>query len=702
MDKRPSEKKAFSISNVLIFTKRNLFIKILCFSDKDRMGPRRFWRHLSVSSKLYAVIGVMALLIALELFSLYFAMNTLSSVRGFVTGESLWSKAQKDAVIGLHKYARTKDPALYQNFRENLAIPQGDSKARKALEKQPPDINAAKEGFIQGRIHPDDVPGVVNLILKFHSVSYIAKAISIWQEGDDMTNELIGYGESLHQLISTQAPEKEIVETLDKIDELNDRLTILEGSFSYTLGEGSRWLEHLLMVTLIFAVLIVEGTGLFLTVTFSRNLSKGLKELNVAAHKVGQGEFDVYVPVRSGDELGQLAESLNKMAVDLRSSIGERQQAEQASQLKSLFLANMSHEIRTPLAAIIGFSDLLKEKSLPEDERLQYLNVIHRTGENLTRIINDILDLSKVEAGHLEIEKSLFPLTPFLEDIHVVMVAKSGSKPVHIEFNRRGIVPDAIFADPLRLRQVLINVLGNAIKFTEKGYVRMTYEVSDSSLIFTIKDTGVGIASEKKSLLFQAFSQLDNSVSRKYDGTGLGLVLSKKLANLMGGDVTLEDTQVGKGCTFLIKISLQKPTSATKTSFIQGREIHLGKQLSNTNILLVDDVEDNRLLIQRMLSKRGAKLALATNGEEGLSKALAENYDIILMDIQMPVMDGYTATKKLRQAGYKKPIIALTAHAMKDDRERCIEAGCTDYLTKPVQVEALIQTILNHSMEEAT
>nr|WP_295900414.1 response regulator [uncultured Bdellovibrio sp.] len=666
------------------------------------MGPRRFWRHLSVSNKLYAVIGVMAFLIALELFSLYFAMNTLSSLRGFVTGESLWSKAQKDAVISLHKYARTRDPEFYRSFRENLEIPLGDSKARRALEKTPPNIHEAHEGFAQGRIHPDDVPGVVHLILKFNNVSYVARAISIWQEGDDLTNEMISYGENLHHLISTRAPEKEIITTLDKIDELNDRLTILEGSFSYTLGEGSRWLEGLLMITLLLAVLIVEGTGLFLTVTFSRNLSKGLKELNVAAHKVGHGEFDVHVPVRSGDELGQLAESLNKMAFDLRHSIGERQQAEQASQLKSLFLANMSHEIRTPLAAIIGFSDLLKDKNLPEEERLQYLNVIHRTGENLTRIINDILDLSKVEAGHLEIEKSQFSLSSLLDDIHVVMVAKSQDKPIHIEFNRRGIVPDMIYTDPLRLRQVLTNVLGNAIKFTEKGYVRMTYEVSGDSLVFTIQDTGVGIAQDKRTLLFQAFSQIDNSVSRKYEGTGLGLVLSKKLAQMMGGDVTLDDSQIGKGCTFTVRIALQTVAPTIARASTHRGEIHLGKQLASTNILLVDDVEDNRLLIQRMLSKRGAKLTLATNGEEGLNKALENNYDIILMDIQMPVMDGYTATRKLRQAGYKKPIIALTAHAMKDDRERCIEAGCTDYLTKPVQVEALIQTILTHSMEEMT
>ncbi|KHD89723.1 MAG: histidine kinase [Bdellovibrio sp. ArHS] len=663
------------------------------------MGLRRFWQYMSVSNKLYAVIGVMALLIALELFSLYFAMNTLSSVRSFVTGESLWSKAQKDAVISLHKYARTRDAKFYLAFRENLQIPLGDSKARRALEQEPPDLQGAFDGFSQGKIHTDDIPGVINL-MNFRSFHYVKEAVRIWREGDDLTNELIAYGENLHELIQKNAPPQQVIQTLNTIDELNDRLTVLEGNFSYTLGEGSRWLEEVLLITLILAVLIVEGTGLALTITFSRNLSKGLKEINSAAKKIGEGQFNVEVPVRSRDELGQLAESLNKMAFDLRSSIGERRQAEQASQLKSLFLANMSHEIRTPLAAIIGFSELLKDTNLSETERHQYLDVIQRTGENLTRIINDILDLSKVEAGHLEIERSSFSLSHLLDDIHVLMVARAHGKPLHIEFNRRGIVPDTVTTDPLRLRQVLTNILGNAIKFTDQGYVRMTYEVSGNSLVFTIKDTGVGISGEKRSLLFQPFSQVDNSISRKYEGTGLGLVLSRRLAEMMGGTVNLEESQVGKGSTFIIRIALEPSAPSQKGFQLPKKDFINNKQLSETSILLVDDVEDNRLLIQRMLSKRGAKLTLATNGEEGLHKALNENYDIILMDIQMPIMDGYTATKKLRQAGYKKPIIALTAHAMKDDRERCLEAGCTDYLTKPVHVEALVQTILSHSFIE--
>lgn len=685
----------------MLIKKALLFTTIVIYADKlVHMGLRRFWKFLSVANKLYIVIGVMALLITLELFTLYFAMDTLSSVRGFVAGESNWSKAQKDAVLNLHKYARTKDSVYYEKFQSNVRVPLGDSKARLALEENPPDLARAREGFLEGKTHPDDITGITKLILRFHNFNYVNKAIQIWREGDKMTQELIGYGNQLHSLIQQGAKEDQIIAALDQVDLLNERLTVLEEAFSHTLGEGSRWLEQVLMVTLLLAVLLVEGVGLLLTVSFSRNLSKGLIELNEAAFKVGEGKFDVKVPVRSGDELGQLAESINNMAHHLSSSIGGRRQAEQASQSKSLFLANMSHEIRTPLAAIIGFSDLLKDSHLTEEERLQYVNIIHRTGEHLTRIINDILDLSKVEAGHLELESHNVNLSSLLSDLHILMVARVGSKPVHVEFNRRGLVPDVIRTDSLRLRQILTNILGNAVKFTDEGYVRMTYEISGPYLVFTIKDTGVGISSAQRSLLFQAFSQIDSSISRKYEGTGLGLVLSRRLAQMMGGDVTLAEGETTKGSTFVVKIALDIPRNPkTNPSLGLPKEVHLGQQLSATSILLVDDVEDNRLLIQRMLTKRGAQLTLATNGQEGLTKALEKEFDIILMDIQMPVMDGYTATKKLRQAGYKKPIIALTAHAMKDDRERCLEAGCTDYLTKPVQVEFLIQTILNYSME---
>ncbi|MNJ92705.1 Aerobic respiration control sensor protein ArcB [compost metagenome] len=658
------------------------------------MGLRRFWKYLPVSTKLYTVIGVMALLIALELVTLFFAMNTLSSVRSFVTGESLWSKAQKDAVLSLHKYTRSRDPKYFDNFKNHLRVPLGDSQARKALlNEENPDLKAARQGFLDGKIHPEDIDGVMTLILRFHNVKHVKDAIEIWTVGDQMTADLMNYGEALHKLIQSKASDRDIFATLDRIDKLNDEMTLLEQDFSNTLGAGSRWLEHLLIFILFFAVLLVETTGLFLTFTLSRNLSRGLKELNEAAHQVGRGHFEIQVPVRTEDELGRLARSLNKMALELKTNIGQRHQAETANRVKSLFLANMSHEIRTPLSAIMGFADLLKDPQLSASEREQYVGIIQRTGESLTKIINEILDLSKVEAGHLEVEKSSFTLSTLMNEIHESMVKKAYGKSVQVDFTRRGFIPENIYSDPTRLKQILCSIIGNAIKFTEKGVVKVTYEASETQLKFTIKDSGTGIPEHQRDQLFQLFTQLDGSISRKYEGTGLGLVLSKKLAQLLGGDVTLQESTSGVGSTFVVSIALDRSPYENSSDEIKRQIENNDLPLNNVSILLIDDVEDNRLLINRVLSRRGASVALAANGFEGVQKALENDYDIILMDIQMPVMDGYTATRKLREAGYKKPIIALTAHAMKDDRERCLNAGCTDYLTKPIKVDHLIKIL---------
>ncbi|MFS4460783.1 response regulator [Bdellovibrio sp. HCB2-146] len=663
------------------------------------MGLRRFWRTLSVSNKLYLVIGGMAFLIALELFTLAFAMRTISSVRAIVTGESLWSKAQKDAVLSLHKYARTRDEAWYREFRENMRVPLGDSEGRKALEQVPPDLEGTRRGFLEGKNHPDDIGKLIYLLRNFNQIPQVRAAMDLWNEGDRLNAMLFERAEILHKAIQANDPNTVISRVLMEVDTINEELTIKEREFSFVLGEGSRWLERLLMVGLFLAVLIVECTGLFLTITMSRNLTRGLRELTQAAAQIEQGNFNVKVAIRSEDELGELAQSINKMAVSLKMHTGERVQAENASKVKSLFLANMSHEMRTPLSAIMGFAELLKAPNLTEEERQQYTSIILRTSENLTKIINDILDLSKVEAGYLEVEKSTFSFTTLLHEIHMLVLAKKGDKPIDIQFRLNGRVPDMIHTDPLRLRQILLNILGNAVKFTEKGSIEVSYEIRDSKLMVTIKDTGMGISPEQRRQLFQPFSQVDNSATRRYEGTGLGLVLSRQLARILGGDVELTDSQVGVGCTFVVSVALDNVQNAPAPAHppLAQKSADTATQLQGMSILIIDDVEDNRLLVHRLLTRRGARVDLAASGIEGIRMAQEKHYDIILMDIQMPLMDGYTATRTLRDAGYDKPIIALTAHAMKEDRDRCLQAGCNDYLTKPIQVDKVISALTKHT-----
>jgi signal transduction histidine kinase/CheY-like chemotaxis protein len=654
----------------------------------------KVWQNLSVSNKLYLVVGVMGSLIAIELLTLLFAMNTLSAVRGFVGGEGLWSKAQKDAVISLQKYAQSGNEKDYKEFVAYIDVPLGDRLARIELEKPTPDISLIYEGFLRGRIHRDDIDELVNLVRRFHKISYIAEALEVWRQADAVMADFIVAAQDMRVAVQENAPAR-VSEKLKKIDALNEQLTKLEDRFSLTLGQGSRWLESVLMMALLFAVLVIESTGLLLTITFSRTLSQGLRELNSAAKKVGEGDFGQKVAVRTGDELGQLAESLNKMAAELADSYGQRREAEMANTTKSQFLANMSHEIRTPVGTIVNYSELLKESDLGENDRAKFVDVIHRTGVALSSLINDILDLSKVEAGHLEIDKTTFSFSECLNEIQLMLQPRCAEKSVRLIMRQEGTGPDLIYTDPMRLRQILLNILGNAIKFTERGHVALAYRHSAETLIIEVQDTGVGLTATQSQHLFQLFSQVDSSTTRRYTGTGLGLILSRRLARLLGGDVVLAESVLGKGSKFVISVKLEDPAGEAEIHNAETARAVAKDALVGRKVLVIDDSEDNRFLIDRVLSKQGMTVSLADNGLEGAEKARQDDFDVIVMDIQMPVMDGYTATQKIRASGFRKPIIALTAHAMKGDRTKCLEAGCDSYLTKPIRVNALI-----HSMVE--
>ena len=505
--------------------------------------------------------------------------------------------------------------------------------------------------------------------------------------------DFIVAAQEMRVAVQANAPAR-VSEKLKTIDALNEQLTKLEDRFSLTLGQGSRWLESVLMIALLSAVVVIESTGLLLTITFSRTLSQGLRELNSAAKKVGEGDFGQKVAVRTGDELGQLAQSLNKMAAELANSYGQRREAEVANTTKSQFLANMSHEIRTPVGTIVNYSELLKESNLGENDRMKFVDVIHRTGVALSLLINDILDLSKVEAGHLEIDKTTFSFSECLNEIKLMLEPRCAEKSVRLIMRQEGTGPDLIYTDQMRLRQILLNILGNAIKFTERGHVVLAYRHSAEKLAIEVQDTGVGLTPTQSQHLFQLFSQVDSSTTRKYTGTGLGLILSRRLARLLGGDVVLAESVLGKGSKFVISVKLEDPAGEAKIHNAETARSVAKDALVGRKVLVIDDSEDNRFLIDRVLSKQGMTVSLADNGLEGAEKARQNEFDIIVMDIQMPVMDGYTATQKIRASGFRNPIIALTAHAMKGDRIKCLEAGCDSYLTKPIRVNALIQSMV--------
>jgi PAS domain S-box-containing protein len=290
----------------------------------------RWFKNISIAKKLYLVVGTMALLIAVELFTLWFSLNTLSSVRAFVAGEGLWSKSQKDAVYYLQKYSRTYSEKDYLRFQEFMKVPLGDHKTLLELRKANPDFKLAYQGFIEGRNHPNDIDGMIKLFRRFHRIYYINKAIIIWSKADSAMNELIPIGKRLHEEITSELPSEERVdEIISDIDPINQRLTMLEDDFSYTLGDGARWLEGIILKILFLIALTVELTGLFLTISVSVGITRGLNEVINTASKVAKADFSKKAKIYSNDEIGQLASSFNKMIDDLRDNINERTQIEQ-------------------------------------------------------------------------------------------------------------------------------------------------------------------------------------------------------------------------------------------------------------------------------------------------------------------------------------------------------------------------------------
>lgn len=383
---------------------------------------------------------------------------------------------------------------------------------------------------------------------------------------------------------------------------------------------------------------------------------------------------------------------------DLRNELeSSRHDVDEANRAKSDFLANISHEIRTPLGAILGFAELLMDPGSSKTERNSYMRAAKRNGEMLSALIDDILDLSRVEAGRIEIAKIDFSLRELVSEVVSALQPLAQKKGLCFSVEQQADL-DQIVTDPIRLKQILCNIAGNAIKFTGHGSVTMRIKtsgkVTDRTLLdVEVEDTGIGISSHQATQLFRPFTQADTSTTRRFGGTGLGLVLSQKLARAMGGDLELKWSIPGGGSNFSFSIPVkisESPRAGSKHTVVAAES---KLPLAGSNILLVDDSLDNQMLISRILMLLGAKVELANDGVEGVDKALADEYDVVLMDLQMPRLGGVEATRKLRAKGYRRPIVALTAHSMQEDRQKCINVGCSDYLTKPVQRSVLVQVI---------
>lgn len=799
-------------------------------------GLLGWFKNISITKKLYFTVGVLAMLITLELLTLVFAINTLSSVRGLVTGEGHWSKAQKNAFYYLERYGRTHDNEDYELFQEHVKIILGDSKTRLELFNAEPDLDVARQGFIEGKNHPDDIDGMIKLLRRFYFISYIDRAIKIWTEADIKIAAIFPIAEKMHAEINKESgpSQDKLNSMLQEIDPVNKELTVLADDFSSTLGEGSRWLENIILKLLFAVALTVEITGLIIAVSVSKGLSKGINEIIKTADKVGKGDLDERAQVFSKDEIGHLAETFNSMTAELkvyqsrlerkREQLAEAQQlaklgrwewdavkdsinwseelakiygtklddnnclddvmklfvlpeeqqiirerldktiqtnepldyfqtiiykgqdkkgvlhvkgeavkdrkgnlmkivgtaqdvteakelekklieakeyAEELAKAKDQFLANMSHEIRTPLNAIIGFTRLLLKSKLTNTQKKE-LEAIKASGDLLLALINDILDLAKIESGKMTLEKVPISLHSLMDTVYDSFEVRLKEKKIKATKNISKQLPEMVVGDYVRISQILINIISNAIKFTpEKGIIALSVDVIETQnnkvkVAFTVKDSGIGIAQDKIMQIFDPFVQSTTETTREFGGTGLGLSIVKKLVTLMNGAISV-DSELGGGSVFRIVIPFEKYQALERLEnnvqqLAQQQDVSLNK-MYDVSVLLVEDNSINQYLAQTVLKQIGFIVDTADNGKIALSMIEQNNYDVVLMDLMMPELDGFETTICVRNLKDKNksiiPIIALTADVNKTDVDKCFEIGMNDYISKPFNPDDL-------------
>jgi signal transduction histidine kinase/CheY-like chemotaxis protein/HPt (histidine-containing phosphotransfer) domain-containing protein len=525
---------------------------------------------------------------------------------------------------------------------------------------------------------------------------------------------------------------------------VNENYLFIFGQSYSSLADSA---ESISWITGIIILISILCTVLLVYFSINRYVISPIMRLSTAKQKVAQGNLDVKLDSNTKDEFGELFASFNVMvrqlivyrekerdsrlrleykvrerteeleAINSRlESINKdieraRQESEQASSMKTAFVANMSHEIRTPLTAILGFTEQVIADGPHNKQQLDLLGRVLRSGKHLLALINNVLDMSKIEANKLQVEVEDVDLFELFNDVISLLSIQAADKELELSFNYSFPLPKKVRTDATRLRQILVNLASNAIKFTEQGYVHIDVRYNDVTwkVEVSVSDSGIGMSKEVVDAIFQPFMQADVSISRKFGGTGLGLVISKSLATMLGGDIQVK-SELGKGSEFIFDFDIACDSEGFKPILIESM-LDLAKDGDGTitfntkndkpkeehhyngRVLVAEDVEDNQYLLKLLLDTVGVEHDIVGNGQLAFEKAMTEDYALILMDMQMPIMGGLEATQLLRQAGVDTPIFALTANVMKEDLEKHNRAGCTGTIAKPIDKKSFINTV---------
>ncbi len=522
-------------------------------------------RNISIAKKLYFTVGIMAMLIAIELMTLMFAINTLSSVRTLVGAEGLWSKAQKDALYNLQKYGASHDEKDYSAYLAFLKVNLGDHKSRVELAKPLPDLRIVRQGFLEGGLHPDDIDRAIKLLIRFHQISYLSKAINVWAQGDMMIAQIQRIGDQLHAEINSASPSgQKIGALLSRLDPVNTQLTKIEDDFSYSLGAGSRWLTGLILKLLLSLVLTVEISGLSLTIFVSRGITKGLREIIGSSQKIAEGDYNVRAKAYAKDEIGILANSFNGMTAKLQENISALEHSQHELQVRdverSVMVADIvkrnqdleqfsyivSHNLRGPVANMIGLAEVAKTTLLTEDEEMMVRNELFNSATKLDNVIKDINLILQVK-NHINEKRETINFTELIKDIKIAINAqlkKDGVK-ITCDFLEVG----EVYSIRSYFYSIFYNLISNSIKYRRPNVapvVTITSKKVNNNIEISIQDNGLGIDLENTgSDIFGLYKRFHFHT----EGRGVGLYMVKTQVESLGGKIEVT-SEINKGTCF--------------------------------------------------------------------------------------------------------------------------------------------------------